>query len=206
MILWTEYDDDHMGKYRGTDDSNKPTTIAAYHHDKGWFHIDPNPQTKPKFAFVQSLVNLLPVIENTDGNVVVIGSYKMFPNHYLRSSKSSSDDVDVDVVVNEFYYKRLKEMNGDDWLEIDPNDTLLQKESNVYYFFVHSYIRTRYTHIYIHTYTHTHTQSLLTCEWQQQQQQYSPRSQIRFRYHQSSSTTVCEGHTRGIIIYYTTTL
>mmetsp|Transcript_42573 Transcript_42573/g.47591 ORF Transcript_42573/g.47591 Transcript_42573/m.47591 type:complete len:498 (+) Transcript_42573:348-1841(+) len=131
MILWTEYDDDHMGKYRGTDDGNKPTTIAAYDHDKGWFHIDQNPKTKPKFASVQGLVNLLPVIENTGGNVLVMGSHKMFPNHYLKSSKSSSDDVDVDVDVDEFYYERLKEINGDDWLEIDPNDTLLQKESTV---------------------------------------------------------------------------
>jgi hypothetical protein len=147
MILWIEYDDNDDEensdkKTREIDNDDGNNNIAA--HDKGWFHIDQNPQTKPKSTSIQGLVNLLPVTENTGGNVLVMGSHRKFPDHYLQqkskppppppkkssekspesSTSTSFDDVDM------FYYERLKEINGDDWLEIDPNDEiLLQKES-----------------------------------------------------------------------------
>jgi hypothetical protein len=144
MILWIEYDDNdddenNDKETREIDNDDGNNSIAA-HHDKGWFHIDQNPQTKPKFTSIQGLVNLLPVTKNTGGNVLVMGSHKRFPAHYLQqkskpppspkksseksSTSTSFDDVDM------FYYERLEEINGDDWLEIDPNDEiLLQKES-----------------------------------------------------------------------------
>jgi hypothetical protein len=143
MILWTEYDENNDHDKNNGDESRKidnddgNDNIAA--HDKGWFHLDQNPQTKPKFESIQGLVNLLPVTENTGGNVLLMGSHKKFPDHYLqqkskppppsppkKSSESSTSFDDVDI----FYYERLKEINGDDWLEIDPtDDILLQKES-----------------------------------------------------------------------------
>lgn len=115
MILWTEADKDRV-------DSNS-------FDDKGWFHIDQNPQQKPEFASFQGLVNLIPVTEGSGGNVLVMGSHKMFPHHYLQQPQkieSSAHDVGL------FYRERLKEINGDDWLEIDPHDhALLQEESVV---------------------------------------------------------------------------
>ena len=99
FILWTDMDQD--------DDL-----------DRGWFHIDQSPEKKPDFASFQGLVNLLPVTAKTGGNVLVVGSHRLFPEHYLQSNKT----------YGLFYKERLKEMDGDDWLEIDPNDELLQSE------------------------------------------------------------------------------
>ncbi len=121
LILWTE---GGMKRKNKIGDDN----IGG---DRGWFHIDQNPQMKPDFASVQGLVNLLPVTKDTGGNVLQIGSHKFFPEHYLEdveqtSSSSSSESQLL------FYKERLKEIQGDDWLEIDPNDSkLLQKEKTI---------------------------------------------------------------------------
>lgn len=82
--------------------------------DRGWFHIDQSPTMKPEFCSIQGLVNLLPVTEKTGGNVVVVGSHSMFPEHYLQRKNLL------------FYEDRLKEIGTDDWLEIDPNDGMLE--------------------------------------------------------------------------------
>ena len=50
--------------------------------ERGWFHIDQCPLTKPNFANVQGLVNLIDSSESTGGNVLVRGSHKVFPDHY----------------------------------------------------------------------------------------------------------------------------
>jgi hypothetical protein len=106
-----------------------------HQQDRGWFHIDQNPITKPLFASYQGLVNILPTTPSTGGNVMIANSHLIFPQHYVNrqqilctcacacnaqphNSTSSSD-------CNLFYQERLKEINGDDWLEIDPHDTIL---------------------------------------------------------------------------------
>ncbi|GAX17453.1 hypothetical protein FisN_5Hh101 [Fistulifera solaris] len=81
--------------------------------DFGWFHIDQNPREKPGLCSYQGLLNLLPVTPSTGGNVVVRGSHNLFPDHYLNHPDSNC---------REFYNIRLDELNGDDWMEIDPND------------------------------------------------------------------------------------
>ncbi len=88
--------------------------------DRGWFHIDQSPEKKPGFASFQALVNLLPVSPDVGGNVVVVGSHILFPNHYLEQDHENKGGL--------FYQKRIKELNGDDWLEIDPNDELLRSK------------------------------------------------------------------------------
>ena len=62
------------------------------------------------------LANLLPVAEETGGNVLASGSHHLSPNRCLQENNKL------------FYEDRLKEINGDDWLEIDPNDNLLFQE------------------------------------------------------------------------------
>lgn len=87
------------------DSSSKPPT------DAGWFHVDQNPRNKPDFAAVQGLLNLLPVTESTGGNALVAQSHRNFP-HYLDAAGPCGA----------FYQTRLDEVNGDDWLEVDPDD------------------------------------------------------------------------------------
>jgi len=100
--------------------------------DSGWFHIDQNPQQKPNFECIQGLVNLLPVTPTTGGNVLVSKSHLYFPHHYTSSSSSSSSSSShCHHDCSDFYETRLQELNGDDWLEIDPNDTLLLQPENV---------------------------------------------------------------------------
>lgn len=115
MILWTEADKERL------DDS-------SCLDDKGWFHIDQNPEQKPDFTSVQGLVNLIPVTERSGGNVLVMESHKMFPDHYLQQPKQNETSAHD---VNLFYYERLKEINGDDWLEIDPHDHVLLREESI---------------------------------------------------------------------------
>lgn len=81
--------------------------------DSGWFHVDQNPRGKPACCSYQGLLNLLPVTPITGGNVLVRGSHQLFPEHYV-------DNPDPNC--REFYITRLDELNGDDWMEIDPND------------------------------------------------------------------------------------
>lgn len=104
FILWTDMDN-HKGKHSGAE-QNEP--------DQGWFHIDQSPEKKPYFSSFQGMVNLLPVSPDFGGNVLVINSHDVFPDHYTKCENR-----------NLFYKKRLKELDGDDWLEIDPNDELL---------------------------------------------------------------------------------
>mmetsp|Transcript_27276 Transcript_27276/g.49546 ORF Transcript_27276/g.49546 Transcript_27276/m.49546 type:complete len:490 (+) Transcript_27276:40-1509(+) len=89
--------------------------------DAGWFHIDQNPRQKPGFEAVQGLVNLLSVTPNTGGNVLVSKSHRFFPHHYRSKNENAETEGDEDLC-QEFYRNRLDEIDGDDWLEIDPND------------------------------------------------------------------------------------
>jgi hypothetical protein len=94
--------------------------------DAGWFHLDQNPIAKPGKACIQALVNLLPVTENTGGNVVVPKSHNFFPHHYHNDNVRPYHDC------SDFYKARLEELGEEDWMEIDPNDSLLlQPQSNV---------------------------------------------------------------------------
>ncbi len=99
--------------------------IIAWLHppsDKGWFHIDQNPIIKPNFESVQGLVNLLPVSRKTGGNVLVEKSQLLYPHHYIEG---------VNKHAGLFYEERLKEINGDDWLEVDPHDRELLDPSKI---------------------------------------------------------------------------
>ena len=78
--------------------------------ERGWFHVDQNPREKPGFENVQGLVNLARVTEDTGGNVLIPKSHHLFPQHYLT---------------NERYSKKLDEVAGDDWMEIDGNDSVI---------------------------------------------------------------------------------
>jgi hypothetical protein len=57
---------------------------------------------------VQGLVNLLPVSPAVGGNTIVAQSNSIFPDHYLK---------------HQFYKDRLRELNGDDWMEVVRDDT-----------------------------------------------------------------------------------
>ncbi|KAL7581812.1 hypothetical protein ACA910_022336 [Epithemia clementina (nom. ined.)] len=101
-----------------------PTTTG----DAGWFHVDQNPCTKPNFCSVQGLVNLLPTTPQTGGNALVVESHKFFPHHYCcRRCNNDNDNHDDDQNDHDdlpclFYPQRLLELNGDDWMEVDPLD------------------------------------------------------------------------------------
>lgn len=95
--------------------------------DAGWFHLDQNPQIKPNFEAVQGLVNLLPVTASTGGNVLVAKSHKLFPHHYI----GSSDDAVGSSSCTSFYRQRLNELKGEDWMEVDPNDSYLLNPRNI---------------------------------------------------------------------------
>lgn len=56
---------------------------------------------------VQGLVNLLPVTPSIGGNAILVGSNKVYPDHYLQ---------------NDFYQIWFVEIHGDDWLEIPNTD------------------------------------------------------------------------------------
>ncbi len=96
--------------------------------DRGWFHLDQNPITKPGFESVQGLVNLLPANEKSGGNVLIPKSHLLFPNHYL---KSRVNEQDINTSRHLFYESRLREIDGDDWLEIDQYDREVLDPSNV---------------------------------------------------------------------------
>ena len=96
----------------------------AHRTDAGWFHVDQNPRTKPGFAAVQGLVNLLPTTPATGGNVLVARSHALFPDHYTGDGEGPEGFRD-------FYRARLDEVRGDDWLEIDPRDARLLEARNV---------------------------------------------------------------------------
>lgn len=93
--------------------------------DRGWFHLDQNPTLKPGFESVQGLVNLLPVNEQTGGNVIIQKSHLMFPNHYIEPSAFDENEQSL------FYQHRLKEIDGDDWLEIDQFDDVMLDPTKV---------------------------------------------------------------------------
>jgi len=95
--------------------------------DAGWFHLDQNPQTKPGFESVQGLLNLLPVSASTGGNAVVAKSHKLFPHHYIGNLKDEAGSSSC----SSFYRQRLDELKGDDWMEIDPNDSHLLDPSKI---------------------------------------------------------------------------
>ena len=87
--------------------------------DRGWFHLDQNPERKPHRACFQGMVNLLTATSSTGGNVMVAKSHLHFPDNYTEDGHGCSS----------FYRARLHELEGDDWLEIDPNDkTILQPD------------------------------------------------------------------------------
>ena len=87
---------------------------ARVHYESGWFHVDQNPRFKPSQECVQGLMNLLPVTPSVGGNVLSVRSHNDF-THYL----------DKDAVCGDFYQARLDEVQGDDWMEIDPNDHVI---------------------------------------------------------------------------------
>jgi len=95
--------------------------------DAGWFHLDQNPQTKPGFESVQGLLNLLPVSSSTGGNAVVAKSHKLYPHHYTGSFEDEAGSSSC----SSFYRQRLDELKGDDWMEIDPNDSHLLDPNNI---------------------------------------------------------------------------
>ena len=80
--------------------------------------MDQHPIHKPDSCGIQGLVNLLPVTEATGGNVLVAHSHKHFPNHYRNNTTC-------------FYKERMKEVGTDDWLEVDPTDTVILKPKHV---------------------------------------------------------------------------
>jgi hypothetical protein len=80
--------------------------------EKGWFHIDQNPSTKPGFEMVQGLVNLVDGESTSGGNVLISGSHNDFPHHYL---------------FNPLYTSRLLDLEGEDWLELLSSDPILQR-------------------------------------------------------------------------------
>jgi len=51
---------------------------------------------------------------------LLIGSHRLFPEHYLQSNDNKI-----------FYKERLKEIDGDDWLEVDPHDNVLFQSGSV---------------------------------------------------------------------------
>ena len=67
--------------------------------EAGWFHLDQCPLTKPGFAMVQGLMNLLETEETTGGNVLISGSHEVFPGHYMGGR----------------YKGRREELRGEDW-------------------------------------------------------------------------------------------
>jgi Phytanoyl-CoA dioxygenase (PhyH) len=89
--------------------------------DRGWFHLDQNPACKPHPASLQGLVSVLDVSESTGGNVIVAQSHHLFPHHYLSMDGDCAG----------FYSTRLQELNGDDWLEIDKNDSMILNPQKV---------------------------------------------------------------------------
>ena len=95
--------------------------------DAGWFHLDQNPQTKPGFESMQGLLNLLPVSSSTGGNAVVAKSHKLYPHHYIGSFEDEAGSSSC----SSFYRQRLDELKGDDWMEIDPNDSHLLDPNNI---------------------------------------------------------------------------
>ena len=100
--------------------------------DSGWFHIDQNPISKPGFESVQGLVNLLPTTEQTGGNVLVQKSHLLFPHHYIEDENDDYNDHNDKQERSSLFYKdRLREINGDDWLEIDPYDEELLDPTKV---------------------------------------------------------------------------
>lgn len=117
MIVWIE--------------EQKPSKSKAQRNsDIGWFHIDQNPIKKPKYESIQGLVNLLPVNEKTGGNVLVRKSHLYFPHHYCPNHEHTKSDDSKNAPLL-FYKDRLKEIDGDDWLEIDPYDEELLDPENV---------------------------------------------------------------------------
>jgi hypothetical protein len=83
---------------------------SSHPTEKGWFHVDQNPQAKPGAASFQALANLLPADPSTGGNVLVRGSHRLFPGHFLSPP----------------YAGRLAELAGEDWLEVLPDDPELE--------------------------------------------------------------------------------
>ena len=135
--------------------------LWSRHHqaptDAGWFHVDQNPITKPHFCSIQGLVNLLPTNPETGGNALVVGSHQYFPHHYCSSNGTTTEnDAVPDNRQNQqkrknmtkgeandsqqprvgesaplFYQKRLEELQGDDWMEIDPLDTTVLQPDKI---------------------------------------------------------------------------
>lgn len=79
--------------------------------EAGWFHIDQCPLTKPGFAMVQGLVNLVDATQGSGGNVMIRGSHEVFPGHYMTKH----------------YADRASELKGEDWFEFDGEDPVLLK-------------------------------------------------------------------------------
>lgn len=88
---------------------------SKFRTEPGWFHLDQNARHKPGPCAIQGLVNLLPTNASTGGNVLVAQSHKLFPAHYTNNYGACS----------EFYRQRLDELGTEDWMECDPNDTIL---------------------------------------------------------------------------------
>ena len=86
--------------------------------EPGWFHIDQNPRSKPDVQSYQSIVNILPTNSMTGGNVVVEGSHLLFPKYYTS-------------IKSHYYDKKLNEVAGDDWLEINAKDTHVLNEERI---------------------------------------------------------------------------
>ena len=57
---------------------------------------------------------------------MVAKSHKEFPHHYCTTSNGPGRHL-----CSDFCEQQLKELGGEDWMEIDPNDEiLLQKEAS----------------------------------------------------------------------------
>jgi hypothetical protein len=124
IVIWQNNDESSsQQKERVVDADNEDVDV-----DVGWFHVDQNPMEQPNFAGLQGLVNLLPTTPETGGNVLVQSSHNFFPHHYLSTDgnhgqhASPHDCNDAGLL---FYSDRLEELNGDDWMEIDPKDHIV---------------------------------------------------------------------------------
>ena len=59
--------------------------------------------------------------------MLVAKSHKLFPHHYTWNS----DDAVGSNSCTSFYRQRLNELKGDDWMEVDPNDSYLLNPKNI---------------------------------------------------------------------------
>ena len=84
---------------------------------------------------------MLPTTPQTGGNALVVESHLHFPHHYSNNNppprpleqnqSSSSSSISLPSEDELFYKKRLEELKGDDWMEIDPHDSVVLQPEKI---------------------------------------------------------------------------